>query len=339
MKKLLILFVGMMLILVACNDSTEEKSIKPDEGENSNSKAEQVDANTDSEEINRKAMSKSDALYYLDEITKNYFNISYLTDNDGEDEIERLLTDGIENIDSVTEEIDDIFDLTDPLTADVKEVSIFVKNASSEYLKNKEFDTLIEASGEIGYMVGLISGNYLDEVVPVTLAKVSEDFSGVDEFEEEKTIDSKIDSENNEIYSDDVKEFVEQFNLLASLEDEVGLMEDIAPATESTDGYTQNLYSSSDYVISVNYGKEGSIQSYIVGISEDQPYQELQGNGLFAMLHVAQVLEIDLDELATEFEKSIPNHSGVYTTDDYTVSFSSGDGISQVGIIIMFMKN
>lgn len=165
---------------------------------------------------------------------------------------------------------------------------------------------------------------------------------------EETTSESEIDiaqhakqyvkNQQTEIESDELSEFVETFNELASLEDEIGLIEDISPAVENEDGFTQNLYNSSDYVISATYDQGGDVKSYIVGIPADQPYQNLEGNGLFAMLHVGQVLGIDLNELAEAFENSLPEHAGLYTDDNYTVTFSTNDGIPEIGMIVMFMN-
>ncbi|WP_096435916.1 hypothetical protein [Alteribacter populi] len=149
--------------------------------------------------------------------------------------------------------------------------------------------------------------------------------------------DSDTEKEENEIYSDDVKEFIESFNLLASLEDDIDLIEAVEPAEEDDDGYTQLLYSSSEYGLSALYKKDGEVESYVFVISDDQPYRDLKGNALFAMLHVGAALDLDIEELTGEFEGAIPNHAGMYLGDDYTVTFSSHDS-PDIGMVVMFIN-
>lgn len=142
----------------------------------------------------------------------------------------------------------------------------------------------------------------------------------------------------NEIFSDDVKGFVEAYNLLASMEENVPLIEDVEPAEESEDGYTQTLYSSTDFAISVIYKKSGEVESYVVVISESEPYQELKGDALYALLHVGAALNVDVEELSAEFEKALPKHAGIYFADDYTVMFSTNNQVPEIGIITMFIN-
>ncbi|GIN08660.1 hypothetical protein J1TS1_28050 [Shouchella clausii] len=149
--------------------------------------------------------------------------------------------------------------------------------------------------------------------------------------------DSDAEKEENEIYSDDVKEFIESFNLLASLEDDVDLIEDVEPAKSDDDGYSQILYSSSDYALTALYEKDGEVKSYVFVISDDQPYRDLEGNALFAMLHVGSALDLDLEELSAKFEEAIPNHAGMYMGDDYTVTFSGHDE-PEIGMVVQFIN-
>lgn len=151
--------------------------------------------------------------------------------------------------------------------------------------------------------------------------------------------DDDVEEADNQIYSDDVKQFVEDFNQLASLEDAVPLIEDVQPAKEDEDGYTQVLYSSTSFAISALYEKNGEVKSYVTVISEDEPYHELKGDALYALLHVGSALGVDVGELSEEFEKALPNHAGMYFTDDYTITFSTNDQVSEIGMITMFINS
>lgn len=160
------------------------------------------------------------------------------------------------------------------------------------------------------------------------------------ETKDDETINddgSDSEKEDNEIYSDDIKEFIENFNLLASLEDDVDLIEDVEPAKEDDEGYSQLLYGSSDYALTALYEKNGEVTSYVFVISDDQPYRDLKGNALNAMLHVGAALDIDIEELSEEFEGAIPNHAGMYMGDNYTVTFSGHDE-PEIGLVVMFIN-
>jgi TolA-binding protein len=144
-------------------------------------------------------------------------------------------------------------------------------------------------------------------------------------------------NKENEIYSDEVKDFVESFNNLASLEDEMELL-NVEPAEENEEGYSQVLYSSKDYVITTTYDKNGEVKSYTVLIADSQPYRELKGNGLYALLHVGSALKLDIEELSKEFEEALPSHAGLYKDGDYTITFSANNEVPEIGMIIMFMN-
>lgn len=161
----------------------------------------------------------------------------------------------------------------------------------------------------------------------------------VDEKTSDETSGGVDDSESEiEIFSDEVKRFIDEYNNLASLEEGIGLIKEVEPASEMESGYSQTLFSSSEYVISTLYDKEGNVESYIVVIPASEPYQELKGNGLYATLHVGAALDLDVEVLASEFEKALPNHAGIYFADDYTVTFSTNDDVPEIGMITMFMN-
>src|SRR5699024_3975923 len=144
--------------------------------------------------------------------------------------------------------------------------------------------------------------------------------------------------EESDIYSDDVKDLIGKFNSLATHDENVDLIENVEPAEEKGDGYSQTLFSSSEYIISTLYDYEGNEECCIVVIPASEPYQELKGNGLAATLNVAESLNFDTEEFMDEFEKALPSHNGIYFTDDYTVTFSTNDNIPEMGIITMFIN-
>lgn len=157
--------------------------------------------------------------------------------------------------------------------------------------------------------------------------------------DEEDTVKKENESPTEvDIYSDEVKGFIDDFNNFASLEEDIDLITEIEPAKETESGYSQTLFSSSEYVITTVYDKEGSIESIAVVIPENQPYRDLKGNGVYATLHVGAALGLDVEELTKEFEKALPNHAGLYFTDDYTVAFSTNDDVAELGIITMFIN-
>lgn len=175
MKKITLLLIGMLLFLAACSDSAaseEEGSNQPKE-ENSDSQVEELDTNNE-ETTDKEEMSKRDALYYLEEITKNYLNISY--HNVFDEETEQLISDGVENIDAAVSEIDNTFKLDEPLVTDVKNIAEYTKEISEDYLSKGEDVILIDASEEIGSLLGAISNTYLDGEMPPTVERVLSDF-------------------------------------------------------------------------------------------------------------------------------------------------------------------
>lgn len=140
--------------------------------------------------------------------------------------------------------------------------------------------------------------------------------------------------------SDEVSGFVEKFNELASLSEDVKAIDDIEEAVEIEDGSTQVLYSSLDYGIVAIYNDDGSLSSYSIPISKNEPYEELQGKGLNAMLHIGAALGLDLDNLGDEFEKALAKESHISFGDDYTIMYFNHklSGKPTWGMVVEFMK-
>lgn len=300
MKKYLFLLIGMAMLLAACDDSSEGDT---SEEENNGSRTEEIAAEINSEEANTEEMGKRDALYYLEEITKSSLNISYLTDGDGEAEIKQLLTEGIDNIDTAIKDIEKNFNSEDPLTKEVVEVADFVKEASEKYLDDNDFEALSNASGEIGYMVGVIARNYLDKELPPTIARVSEDFSEVDESESNDK--GQLDKQVNE----ELEDFIEEYNRYGSQLDGFELLDPNAfeDRQETEFGTSQVLHSSDDYVIRVAYDSDNEINSFAVGVVDNE-----SGNAFSSLFFVGEVLGINNDSLVVAMSETLDERRNQY---------------------------
>lgn len=300
MKKYLFLLIGMAMLLAACDDSSEGDT---SEEENNGSRTEEIAAEINSEEANTEEMGKRDALYYLEEITKSSLNISYLTDRDGEAEIKQLLTEGIDNIDTAIEDIEKNFNSEDPLTKEVVEVADFVKESSEKYLDDNDFEALSNASGEIGYMVGVIARNYLDKELPPTIARVSEDFSEVDESESNDK--GQLDKQVNE----ELEDFIEEYNRYGSQLDGFELLDPNAfeDRQETEFGTSQVLHSSDDYVIRVAYDSDNEINSFAVGVVDNE-----SGNAFSSLFFVGEVLGINNDSLVVAMSETLDERRNQY---------------------------
>lgn len=312
MKKI-VLVLFLLVLLVACS-SNDEQSADDEISED----VETVNA----EESEKKEMSKTDALYYLESITKEYMGIS--THDVFDEDTINLLETGIDNIDLAIEEMEEEFDSSDPLMLAVKEMGDVVKNISEDLLAAPEVngEMVGEGSHEIGIYLGEISRDYLDGELPPTV---------------ENTL-QELDEAENEIYSDDVKDFVESFNMLASSEDDIQPIREVEPVDEIEESFSQTLYSSSDYIINAIYSKDGEVESYSVVIPESQPYKNSEGIALYAMLHVGAALDIETEKIVDEFEKSLQNNNnGLFFDDKYSVIFTENEH-PDIGMVVMFMN-
>ncbi len=332
MKKLLLLFVGMLLFLVACTDkdASEEKSSNPPNEESGDSQVQEVDTNNE-ETTDKEEMSKRDALYYLEEITKSSLNISYLTDGDGETEVKQLLTEGIDNIDAAVSEINENFNPEDDLTIEVMKVADFVKVTSEKYLDDNNFEALSNASGEIGYMVGMIAGNYLDEELPPTIARVSEDFSDVDESDKEVTTDNEVDSKTeNKTNSGDVngelKAFIDNFNNYAEFVDGLKLIDinAISEMENQENGFSQIVHSSNNYVFRVSYDENEKLNDYAITIAD------IESEEAFTATYViGEVLGVSNEILADALLKVVNENMGSHTLNESGIKVSIFNNLSE----------
>lgn len=166
-----------------------------------------------------------------------------------------------------------------------------------------------------------------------------EEKQGETEEEEEKEEEVQDKNVQNEIYSDEVKEFINQFNSFVNSEDIVGPIENVHPIENSDGQYSQILYSSKEYAIYTMYdGETGEVDSYNIVISSDEPYEEGEGKAIHALFYMAAALGIDLDDFAEDVATSIENNgNGMFMDDNYTVMFSGHDD-PNIGMLVMFMN-
>ncbi|WP_040985450.1 hypothetical protein [Oceanobacillus jeddahense] len=351
MKKWLFFLIGMMLFLVACNDNASGN--ENTELESSND-TEEVSAG----EIEEESDLDNDLLEFISDFNSIASSVSALEKIEVSDvgDLEEQQR-GYSRIiySSARYTITAVYDDSNgPTGYAVTSHNVHGENRYSATYTVAEVLGLDREALENEIQIGTESSshsyreNAYDISVMHNIEEMDEEatvivgfmYTGTEAEDTEVKDDGGEQSENEEIeiYSDEVKEFVESFNQLASLEDDIDLIEEIQPAEESENGYSQTLYSSDEYIIIANYQEDGEINSYIVVIPDDQPYRELKGNGLYAMFHVATALDLDLEELGDEFEKALPNHAGMYFADDYTISFHTDEQLPEMGITIMFMN-
>lgn len=147
--------------------------------------------------------------------------------------------------------------------------------------------------------------------------------------DKESEIESELDS------NDEVKGFVEYFNNLASLSDDVEAIDDTG---EIDDSGAQVLYSSNEYGIIAIYDENESLDNYSVVISKSEPYEKLEGSALNATLHVSATLDLDYSKLTREFEEALSKAFHSYFEDDYLIAFFNHkmSGQSDFGMVIEF---
>lgn len=130
--------------------------------------------------------------------------------------------------------------------------------------------------------------------------------------------------------------FVKDFNDLASLSEGVPA---ISADNDTDENGAQVLYSSNDYgIIAIHDGD--TVKSYSVVLFQSEPYEDMKGNGLNSLLHVASVLDLDTNTLIDELEKAINTEKSLYLEDNYSVMFFNHklSGDSNFGMVIEFLK-
>lgn len=150
------------------------------------------------------------------------------------------------------------------------------------------------------------------------------------------TNENSGEKDDNESNLDEVGQFVEDFNNLASLSEGIESLDSTAAIDENG---AQVLYASHDYGIIAIY-EDDILDRYSVVISKDEPYEELKGNALNAAMHVAAVLDLDYEKFANEFEKALSQEFYSSFEDNYTIAFFNHklSGQSDWGMVVEFVK-
>lgn len=145
------------------------------------------------------------------------------------------------------------------------------------------------------------------------------------------------DEEQNKTESEsEISKFVKNYNDLASLSDDLESLDD---SKEVDDSGAQVLYASNDYGIIAIYEND-TLEKYSFVFSKDEPYEELKGTALNALLHVAATINLNTDELIKEFEESLSKEFYSYFAEDYIIVFINQklSGQSDFGMVVEFAK-
>lgn len=156
---------------------------------------------------------------------------------------------------------------------------------------------------------------------------------------ETESVETKTDEKREVEIKNEVKTFVESFNHLASLSDDVKAIDNIEDMVEGEDESTQVLYSSSEYGIVAIYDEDSNLNRYSIVIPKDQPYEELKGTALNATLHIGAALDLDVDKLSEKFKEALSKESDVYLEDGYSIMFFNHklSGQSDFGMVVEFL--
>lgn len=90
-------------------------------------------------------------------------------------------------------------------------------------------------------------------------------------------------------------------------------------------GKWQNLYDADGrYYIEAKLDDDDKVKGYHVSISEDEPYERLEGEGFEASQVIVETLELDRDKFLSEYDKALESDGETirYSDGGYEVSFS-----------------
>lgn len=149
--------------------------------------------------------------------------------------------------------------------------------------------------------------------------------------------ENKSENENQAFTLKPVDEFIEHYNNMASLTDELSPLTLEQPRDENG---AQILLQEDTYGILAIFDDNDNVTTYSVGLTQEDSYSELKGNGLYATLHVAEVLELDIEKAADEFEIALNKDEHTYFDDGHMVIFENHErsGKSGLGMLVRFMN-
>jgi len=167
-----------------------------------------------------------------------------------------------------------------------------------------------------------------------------EDIPTVNYAEENETeVDDKekdIGKESKSFTLKPINEFIEHYNNMASLTDDLSPLSLEQPKDENN---TQILLQENTYAILAIFDDDDDVITYAVGLTRDDNYTDLKGSGINAMMHIAEALELDFEKASIELETALSKNEHSYVEDDYMVIFENHErsGASGLGMMVRFM--
>lgn len=160
---------------------------------------------------------------------------------------------------------------------------------------------------------------------------------------------SNNESNSDNIENEELANFIDSFNSAASESDnlegidsaDVGeVIEQESQENEQPQIQSQIIYQSDAYDITATY-EEDKIAGYSVMIANEQPYSEGEGEGIEAVLIIAEMLDLNTEKLLEEIEKTASEPRSSYNEGEQTVFISNLalHGDPEIGIIIDFPTN
>lgn len=147
----------------------------------------------------------------------------------------------------------------------------------------------------------------------------------------EDKINDDSDKENSLVLMP-LDQFVEKYNNLASLTDELKPLTD---KNERDSNNAQILLQEDTYGILAIFDENDDVIFYSVGLTRDDLYGEMKGNGLYATLNLAATLDMDFKKMTNEIEVSFNKDSHMYFDGGYVVNISNESGL---GMLVQIMK-
>lgn len=134
-----------------------------------------------------------------------------------------------------------------------------------------------------------------------------------------------------------VNEFIEHYNNMASLTDELSPLNLEQPRDENG---AQILLQEDTYGVLAIFDDADNVTTYSVGLTREDSYSDLEGSGLYATMHVAEALDLDFKKIADEFEVALNEDEHTYIDGSHMVIFENHErsGKSGLGMMVRFMN-
>lgn len=131
--------------------------------------------------------------------------------------------------------------------------------------------------------------------------------------------------------------FIVNYNNLASLTEELKPLSTVKPVDENN---SQILLQEDTYAVLAIYDENDDVKFYSVGLTKQDAYEELKGNGLYATLNTGATLGLDVDKMAKEFESALSKEEHIYIDNGHAVQFDNHkvNGKSGMGMLVQIMK-